>query len=170
MEVFKMAAFAIGLMVGLIVCVFIFKFANMDHRIKTEYDERQKALKGRGYMFGFYAMAIWEAVVSVAIGIGEVSFPMPEYALHVIGIFVGITVVCIYAIWTGAYWGLNNDKKRYAGVFILLLFINAYPVVMYFYSSIKVDFPYVNLVTSLMIIAIGVTAVVRAIVDKAEEE
>ena len=161
---------AIGIMVGLIFCVVIFKFANKDHKIKTEYDERQKALKGRGYMFGFYAMAIWEAVISVLTGVAEISLPLPAYVLHVAGIFVGITVVCIHAVWTGAYWGLNNDKSKYTIIFIALFVINALPVVMMFTSSVKVDFPYVNGACCLMLLAIGIASAVRKIVDKAEED
>lgn len=170
MEVFKFAGLSIGIAVGLILCLFIFKFANKDNKLKTEYDERQKALKGRGYMFGFYTMAVFEAVI-VALASCGFEFGIPEYALSVFGIFLGITVVCVHGIWTGAYWGINNDIGRYTAVFVVLFIINVLPVVMVVTKlGFNEDFPYVNLFCTLMLAAIAVTSWIRNIVDKAEEE
>lgn len=169
MEVVKTFGFVIMVLVVTLVCLAIFKFVNKDHKVKTEYDERQKALKGRGYMFGFYATVIWDAIVAF-FSLSEVTLPISTDSLYILGIFVGITVVCIHGIWNEAYWGLNNDKKKYIGVFAVLFVINVLPVVMYFKSSITVDFPYANAFCSLMIIAIGITSALRRIVDKKEEE
>ena len=169
MELLNSVGFAVMIAVVVVICIVIFKFANKDHKIKTEYDERQKALKGRGYMYGFYTTAIWDAVVALFIA-DTFELPFSLNVLYVLGVFAGITVVCIHGIWNGAYWGLNSDKSKYLGVFIVLFVINVLPVVMYFTSSVKVDFPYANAFCSLMILAICVTSVIRRIADKNEED
>ena len=46
-----------GLMIGLVIAVILLKFANKDHRFKTQYDERQESIKGRGYKYSFYTLA-----------------------------------------------------------------------------------------------------------------
>ena len=40
---------AIGLMVGLVISVILLKVANKDHKVKSQYDERQEMIKGKGW-------------------------------------------------------------------------------------------------------------------------
>ena len=157
----------------IVVCVCIYKFANKDSKIKTEYDERQKALKGRSYMYGFYTLVIWECFLTVLNAGGYELTSMPMYAIHSLGIFIGIILVCVHGIWTEAYWGLNNNKRRYIGVFAVLFVINVLPLVMVATHGNQLtaeDFPYENLYVTVMLIVLGITSLIKKAVDKKEEE
>ena len=64
MEFLRSSSFAIGICIGLIFCVIIFRFANRNKKLKSEYDERQLQIRGRSYMFAFYAVVIYEALMT----------------------------------------------------------------------------------------------------------
>ena len=60
MNVFKSAGFVIGIVIGLIACVVLFKISNTNHKSKTEYDERQQVIRGKAYRYAFYVLAVYE--------------------------------------------------------------------------------------------------------------
>jgi hypothetical protein len=88
----KSASIAIGIMVGLIVAVVLCIYANRNHRAKSEYDERQKEIRGRGYQYAFYAISIYEFIMMV-LGIGDIRFPFEPYLFHFAGILIGVIVL-----------------------------------------------------------------------------
>ncbi len=47
------AGMAMGLMVGLVIAVILLKVANKDHKLKTQYDERQELVKGKAINIAF---------------------------------------------------------------------------------------------------------------------
>ena len=125
----KGIGFAAGLMVGLILVVVLFKIANTDRKIKSEYDERQQRIRGRAYKYAFYTMVIYQ-VLMIGMEIGGISLPIEAYVSEFFGIFLGVTVLGGYCVWHDVYWGLNNDKKRYFIIFGVCLLLNLLPVVM----------------------------------------
>ena len=52
----KGMGFIAGLIVGLVLVVIIFRIANTDKKIKSEYDERQLRIRGKAYKYAFYTM------------------------------------------------------------------------------------------------------------------
>ena len=69
----RSAGLAIGIMVGLIIAVILLKVSNRDKKTMTEYDERQKAIRGKAYMFGFYGIAI-SNVIMLVLGIENMDY------------------------------------------------------------------------------------------------
>ena len=63
MNIFALSGVAVGMMVGVIIIVALFKFANTNRAVKTEYDERQLVLRYKGYRVGFYTMLVYEIVM-----------------------------------------------------------------------------------------------------------
>ena len=175
MSIFRSAGLAIGIVVGLIACVFIFRYANKDHKIKSEYDERQKLIKGRGYMYGFYTVMIYEAIMMCFMVGGYPDLPLQHYIWHAIGIYLGVAVVCVHAIWNRAYWGLNNDHKKYIMVFVACFVLNLLPVIGTIRSGVKVvdgylDLPFVNIICVAFFLVIAVVAIIREITDARQSE
>ena len=168
MNIFKSAGFAIGILISIIVIVILFKFANSNHRSKTEYDERQKVIRGQAYMYGFYAMLIYECLM-ILLRLGGITLPMEDYLLHVGAVFFGSIVLACYSIWNDVYWGLNNNRKRYGIVMIVLAMINALPVV----GSLKEgtlftkgeNVPIVNLMVLVLMLVMGVTFLLKHLTD-----
>ena len=93
MNIFKSAGVAVGLVIGLIIAVIILKAANTNRKAKTEYDERQKEIRGRAYMYAFYTVIVLECVMML-IDIGGISFPFENYLLHFASIMIGCIVLC----------------------------------------------------------------------------
>ena len=160
---------AIGLMVGLVIAVILLKIANKDHKAKTQYDERQEMIKGRGYMYGFYTMMFMEVVVML-LEMSGIELPIENYLIHTIAILGGALVLCAHSIWNGVYWGLNNNRKRYAIILVLAVILNLIPLAAsiahgaisgHGFNSI----PVLNLIVLVWMAIIGVIALVKKFVD-----
>ncbi len=175
MNIFKSAGFAVGFTIALLLIVVLFKFANRDHRAATAYDERQKVIRGQGYRYGFYTMIIFECVLLV-LDAWEVSLPFQSGLIHFAGVLIGCLVFACHSIWNGAYWGINNDPKRYAFVFIALAALNAIPVIGALKSGTFFDEgrfapPVLNLMVLLELLILGITLFAKHLeVQRTEEE
>ena len=170
MNLFSSAGVAAGLLIGIIIVIILYKIVNTNHRAKTEYDERQQVIRGRGYMYGFYAFVIVECILLV-LSIGEIPLPLSDFILHFCSIIIGCMVLCCYCIWKGAYWGINNNPKRYAIVFIALCILNAIPVIGAAAGGELIQdgrpgFAFVNLIVLIMFGVISVELIVKHIVDQ----
>ena len=165
---------AFGIMVGLVISVILFKFANKDNRIKTQYDERQEAIKGKGYKYSFYTMLTLE-VILMLVKISGFIFPVEEYLIHMTVILTGCLVLCIHSIWNGVYWGLNNNHKRYYIIFAVAVILNSIPVVAAFArGSVTAkgfdSLPILNLIVLIWMAIIGVSALIKKCLDLGHHE
>ena len=173
----KMALVAgVGIVVGLLICVLLFIFANKNHKVKTEYDERQKAIMGKSYTYGFWGMLITEVILMCLRLDPNASFPVPNYLFHVIPMYLGLTVVSIYQIWKRCYFGLNNNHRRYIAILIIAGIINlAFTVcAIVFFEGRMVhgyyDLPYVNILCTIYLIVMGIAWLIRWSIDRKEKE
>lgn len=167
-------AFIVGIVAGLVVAVLIFKVANKDGRVKTQYDERQEKIRGRGYMYAFYTMAMYEAVMIVFSSAGDI--PVADYIIYMGGIFVGLIVQVTYCIWNDGYWGINNDRRRYLIVFLVCGLVNFIPVIgqaksgELFRDGRFVGFASLNLITLVLMLFVVAELLLKGIADKRSEE
>ena len=174
MSIFTSKGFVAGIFISIFVLLLIYKLANTDHRSKTAYDERQQLIRGKGYMYGFYTIVIYECII-MAISVSGIELPAVDFIIHFAGILLGCIVLASYNIWKGVYWGLNNNPKRYAVVFIALLVLNAIPV----FGSIKdgsifengkLSIPFLNVLVLLMLTVLVIELFVKHLADKSSEE
>ena len=161
------AGFAIGIMVGLVIVVLLFKYANKDGRIRTEYDERQKTVRGKAYRFAFYAELFAQAVL-MWVFMSGIKLPVEDYALLFIAVIFGCLVLATYCIWNDVYWGLNNDRKRYHIIFIIAIILNIIPVAGAvrtgtLFENGKLGMPMLNIVVLVMIAYIYLLLLVKKI-------
>ncbi len=162
--------FVAGLMIAAIALVFIFKYANKDGRVRTEYDERQKAVRGKAYKYAFYTVVFAQAV-NMCLLMSDMQLPIEDYALVFTGILLGCIVLAVYCIWNDVYWGMNNDHKRYHIIFFIATILNLMPV--YFgirsgtlYENGKIGMPLLNIVVLIMMAVIYVELLVKKLMDK----
>lgn len=160
---------AIGILVGVIVAVLLCAYANRNHRAKSEYDERQKEIRGRGYQYAFYTVCIYE-ILMMLLGIADVEFPFEPYLFHFAGILIGGIVLSGYCIWHDAYWGLNNNRKRYAIIFLACALLNAIPVIGALTHGGLTTAPLLNLMVLLMLLILGSELLIKYLVEKREAE
>ena len=163
-NIYKSAGITIGILVGLILAVALILIANNNRKFKTEYDERQLRVRGDAYRYAFYSVIICEVILLI-LAIGEFTLPIPEYVLHFGGILIGCLVLSGYCIWKDAYWGLNNNRKRYGIILVVAGLLNALPLYMALSTGSVSDFPYVNLLTCIMLLVVGVELLLKHFLD-----
>jgi hypothetical protein len=156
---------AMGIMVGLVICVILFRFANTDKKIKTQYDERQETIKGRGYKYSFYTMMFCE-VVLMLLQISDINLPFENYLLHLGVILISCLVLCLHSIWNGVYWGLNNNRKRYSAIIVIAVALNLIPVISSIArGSLSTDgfnsLPILNIIVLIWMGVIGICALAK---------
>lgn len=162
--------FIVGIIVGIILVVILFKYANTNNKIKTEYDERQEKVRGKGYMYAFYTALIVQAIMVLA-SICKIEIPVEDYILHFAGILFGCLTLGIYCTWNNVYWGLNNDHRRYGLVFAIAIIINIIAIVgpaisgMLFEENGKIGLPALNIMVIFMLSVYGIVYLVRKAID-----
>ena len=165
-NIFKSAGVAVGIVFGLILAIALIM---KNRKIKTEYDERQLRVRGDAYRYAFYTVVIWEVFLFI-LAFGEIRLPIPEYVLHFAGILAGVIVLSSYCIWKDAYWGLNNNRKRYGIILVVAGLLNALPLYMALSAGSESDFPYVNMLTCIMLLAVGVELLIKHMLDQRAEK
>lgn len=174
MDISGLAILPIGIMAGIIMVVIVLKFSNRDHRMTTEYDERQQKIRGKAYQYAFYTLVVCE-VVHMAVDMGKIELPVEGAVIHFSNIIIAGLVLAGYCVWHDVYWGLNNDRRRYAISFIALAALNAIPVV----GAVKNDSlivdgrlstPFINLMVLVMMAVLAVMLIIKEVIEKKIEE
>lgn len=166
--------FVFGLMFAAVLCVILFKFANSNRKIMSDYDERQEVIRNKGYKYSFYTVMALEAVM-IVLSVSEVTLPIATYLVHLGIILIGCLVLCIYCIWNDAYWGLNNNRKRYTAIIVIAIVLNIIPVINAIsrgrLSGEGFDsLPVMNIMVIVWMAIIGVAAIVKKLVKNGSEE
>ena len=166
----RMTGAAVGVAVGLVICVLVFRWFNKDKSILTKYDEMQEKVRGKAYMYGFFAMLICEALLAL-LAMGDVKLPADGPLVHFSVIFIGVMVQASYSIWNNAYKGMNTNVNRFAVFCVIISLFNFVPAIVAIASgNMLVDgqlqFPFINLLCGMMFIIIGLEILIKRIVDK----
>ena len=155
------------------LCWVILKRSNSDHKTATQYDERQQVLRGRGYRIGFWTVLLYQTVLYILECAGA-TLPVAPFSLGFLGVILTVTVCNIYDIWVGAYWGLNNDRKRYLIVLGVFGTLTLVPVITAargdFVAQVLQGPVLVNLGIAFMLLTMFLTLLIRYIADKKETE
>ena len=163
--------FVIGLMIGAVLVVILFRFANTNNKIKTEYDEMQEKIRGKAYRYSFYTAAVVQLLLAFASMCG-IQLPVADYALHCLGLFTGFTVLGAYCVWNNVYWGLNNDHKKYGIIIIFgFLFNLAIVILAVMHGDLmeadgKIGLVFLNIMVVIMIAVMGIAHLARSLADR----
>ncbi len=165
----RLAGITAGVLVGILISIVIFRFANTDKKIKTSYDERQEAIRNLAYKYAFYTVLFYECVMLI-FGIAGVELPIPDYAVHFLGIILGSTVLGVYCVYRDAFWGLNNSPKRYFISFAIILILNIIPVAGAaatgtLISDGQLMSPVINIMVILMLFVMLISFIVKRLVS-----
>ena len=174
MNSFATTGLIVGIMVGLIIVVFVLKYINRDNKLKTDYDERQKAVRGRSYMFGFYATMITCCIMLVLDTADEGIIHVLGLNAFFIPILIGIVVQFSHAIFNDSYVGLNNNMTRFMCV---MSFISIFNIVFGIMPIVKEGLikdgklcpSFINLEVGVMFIIICIEMVIKKVIDKKAE-
>ncbi len=162
-----------GIVIGLVLAALALRLINKNHRIKTEYDEMQQAIRSRGYKYAFYAVLIVEALLCITAT--AFTLPAEPLVIHFIPIFVGVAVQGVYCIWKGAYVGLNTNMKRYGLLCAACILLNLFPFAMAWREGSliadgRLQSPFVNLLCVILLAVLGAAALLRRAAERGVEE
>lgn len=106
----------IGAIFGLLLVVVLLKITKTNGKIKCEYDERQEALRGRGFKYGFFTMMFCNMIYSFLwIGFGQMLIDIGAFLI--LTVVLGAGVYANYCIWNDCYFSLNENRNRLMVVF-----------------------------------------------------
>ena len=166
----------VGMVVGLLIAVVIIKLCNKNGKFKTEYDERQEAIRGRGFKYGLYSAWVMLGIY-MALEIGEVDLHMETAFVLFTILIISLMIQTSHAIWNDAYFGNNNATKKYAVTFIILTLLNLLLSIMFgrrhqIYVDGVITVKAVNLECALIFMIMGVEFVIKDLIsrDDSEEE
>ncbi|MBQ8031551.1 MAG: hypothetical protein IJ260_08515 [Butyrivibrio sp.] len=164
----------VGIIVGLVIAFALLKVANTNHRMKTDYDERQQLIRGKGYMYAFYTILFYEVIMMI-IDIGEFNLPIESYAVHCVGLILGVIVLGVYCIWNDVYWGLNNNKKSYYIIFAVCIIFNLIPIIGQARTGTliqdgKIGLPILNIMVLIMMAVLGIEFIIKKLIGKNSPE
>ncbi|MBQ0058355.1 MAG: hypothetical protein KBS83_00095 [Lachnospiraceae bacterium] len=173
----KFCGILVGVVIGIIIVWIALKWSKNDGKVRAKYDERQTAIRGRGYALAFYTTICLIAIY--ALFLSEVpSFPMmPDIALMII-VFIGVILHVSYCIWNGAYFSLNENKTRVMICFVLVGLLNMVIGINNIikgsaFTDGKLNIQSLNLICGLLFVAIFLVIFIRKVVpvkDEDEEE
>ncbi len=171
-ETGRMIGAVVGMLVGIGLVALIFMISNKNKKIRSDYDERQKIIRGKGYQYGFYAMVFYGALIFL-LGMGGIEIPMEPSVEAFSYIFVGIVTDIVYCIFHDAYWGLNNNKKRYLIIMGAVSVVNLLVVVGALRGGElvvdgKLSTMGVNLLCTVLFVVMFVSIAVKMILEKRE--
>ncbi len=174
MNIAAMVGVATGIGIGLIICVAWFIFANTNRKVKTEYDERQQAIRNVGYKYAFYTVLFYEVIMMI-LAIGRVELPIVPYAQHFTGIILGCIVLGLYCVIKDVYWGLNNNRKRYLVVFAFTIVLNLIPIIMpamngTLFEDGQIGMLALNIMVIIMLAILGVALLVKQIQEGSKKD
>ena len=112
-----------GVMFGIIISILLVMASNRDKRIKTDYDERQKLIQGKGYKIGFITIAVLLGILLLFDAAGY-EFRINRAVIDFLIIAIGGMASVFYCVKHDAYLGLNNNKKRYQIMFLIISLAN----------------------------------------------
>ena len=167
-SIMKSAGLTVGILIGLVLAFALILISNNNRKVRTEYDERQLRVRGDAYRYAFYSVIICEVILLI-LEFGEVALPIPAYVLHFGGILIGCLVLSTYCIWKDAYWGLNNNRRRYGIILVVAGLLNAIPLFGALSHRTTLDFPYVNLLTCIMLLVVGIELLLKHFLDQRAE-
>lgn len=164
----------VGVIVGLIISIVVIKACNKNGKFKTEYDERQEALRGRGYKYAAYTAWIMMGLC-IVLDLNDVNLHMDNNLKLFTIFFVSIMVSVCFFIWNDAYWGRNNNTKNYVIFMVVITLINLLVTVVAIEEHLLIvdgmlTWRAMNLECALIFIIVGILYVVKGIISKSGEQ
>lgn len=166
-------AWAVGIVVGIILVIILLKALNRDGAVKTKYDERQLVVRGKAYKVGFYS-ALAACGVMMFLCTGNFGAEKLGYSGYFIPILAGVVGQVSYCIFKDGYVGLNTNMTRFI---LIMALIGAFNLFFGIFAAVRgelivnktIQGPFINLLCGIMFVIIFAELVVKKAIDAREE-
>ena len=164
----------VGVFVGIIISVIFVKAYNTDNKFKTDYDERQEAIRGRGYKYAAYTA--WALLgLLCCFKIAKIDLHMDDAMIAFSILVISLLVQTVHAVMNDAYFGSNNNRRKYLIFFVVIGAINiAAAVSRYVAGEMIVDgtltWRGINGLCGLMFVVLGIALGIKNFISKKEDD
>ncbi len=160
----------VGVLVGIIVAIISIKASNSNGKLKSEFDERQNVILGKGYKYAAYTAWILMGI-EIVLKIVEIDTHIDDAAMLFTIICISLMVSVSYAIFKDAYFAQNNKIKSYIVLFVVLTLVNGGAGIAYICSGAMVvngvlTWKVINLECAMLFVIIGIEYLIKYIVDR----
>lgn len=165
--------YSFGIIAGLLICYVVLKKINKNGKVRTDYDERQKVVRGKAYTWGFYGIVIANAILMLLSSVDGV-IKMLGFSAFFIPIFVGIVVQISYSIFKDGYVGQNTNMTKYIIFMTLVSIINiGFGIYEIVDNTMMVDGVlqngFLNLLCGALFIIMAIELIIKKVIDKRGE-
>ena len=120
-----MSSYQIGLLFGFTIGLIVALIFAIKQKKRTEYDERQMSIRGRGYCYAFITMTALG--FTYAYIQEEIPLPVSPGLVIIIILFLSGTVLNAYLIFHDAYWGYKyTNFVKYIFIFVTIFLFNLF--------------------------------------------
>ena len=164
----------VGVVIGIIVAIISIKASNSNGKFKSEYDERQEAILGKGFKYAAYTAWILMGV-EIVLKITEINLPIDDAAMLFTMFCISLMVSVSHSIWKDAYFAQNNKVKNYIILFVVLALINGAAGIAYICNGSMVvngvlTWKVINLECALLFVIIGIEYLAKHFVDRNKDQ
>lgn len=165
----------IGAIIGLLVAIIVLASSKTDDSVKSQFDERQEAVRGRGFKYGFFTMILCDIIITM-LKLLEVSLLQELEVAMVLSIMIGVMVFASYCIWNDGYFALNENRKQLMIFLVIIGVINLLLGVVNVVEKVaiidgRLTFRSINLFCGLLFVVIFMVMFLKKIKDgKGEQE
>ncbi|MCC8076635.1 MAG: hypothetical protein LIO95_12000 [Clostridiales bacterium] len=157
--------FAAGIAVTLLVFLLFRRLWLGKWRVRSEYDERQKAAQGVAYRNAFWTVVGYMLLGWLLNLFGVELSASPSFLFA--GVVLGILVYAVSCILLDAYMGLNDNPRRWVAVTAVIAAVN---LVCALFNTHNASAWTANLLCGLLLVAVLIAFGVRALLRPNREE
>lgn len=166
------AGIVCGVLAVALVCWLISRINKKTGMEKKEYDERQQAVRYKGFRYAYLTllgcMALLAVLHSLDIVTGDVS------GWLFVGVIVSLLVHIIYSIYNDAYFRVSDSPKSFIALFSVLGLTNmALGIMKRINGEVEGAFPAygdLNAIVGAMLLIAVVNILIKLRLDKCSEE
>lgn len=134
---------------------------------KPYYDERQIAIRGKAFRFGFLIYTILELVM-MGIYAFNINLPLSGSYIHGIIFFTAFLGFIVYSIWTDAYFQNGEKQGTWVIIIVFAILINIFAAIMPKIRGKNISLA--NLLITIFLIIILVNVWAKKIADNKSEK
>lgn len=119
----RLISIVVGVAVGILLAIILMIALHDNKKLKSDYDERQELIRGKGFKYSFYFILIYMGLF-ILIDMTGVVLPISNALISFSGIIISLGIYATYAIMKDGYLGLNEQKNKTTILFIAIGIIN----------------------------------------------
>ena len=166
------AGIVCGVLAVALVCWFISRINKKTGAEKKEYDERQQAIRDKGFRFAYLTLIGYVAIFVLLHSIELIGGEPGGWLL--IGVIISLLVHIIYSIYKDSYFKVSDSSKSYIILFTFLSVVNVgYGILKRVNGEVEGAFPAygdLNLIIGVMLLVVVVNILIKRALDKRAEE